>query len=142
MKRDITMIQRNRANRETLWQHSGEAAETKTARGRRISMQCADRSVTLYLYEQAAVLESVSLLSVTMMFRAGHKTRAHADSEIGTVPLEIYTHSLRQDEDALRIAYDVIGAGAACERFELEVRENQHESDRRRAQGGGQPGCR
>ena len=83
MKRDITMIQRNRANRETLWQHSGEAAETKTARGRRISMQCADRSVTLYLYEQAAVLESISSLSVTMMFRAGHKTRAHAGSEIG-----------------------------------------------------------
>ena len=101
-----------------------------------------DHLPSLTIYEQAVVLKSVSQLSVTMMFRAGHKTRAHADSMLGTVPLEIYTHSLRQDEDALRIAYDVIGAGAACERFELEVRENQHESDRRRAQGGGQPGCR
>ena len=129
MKREITMIQRNRANHETLWQHSGEAAETKTARGRRISMQCADRSVTLYLYEQAAVLESVSSLSVTMMFRAGHKTRAHAGSEIGTVPLEIYTHSLEQEDGRVRIVYDVLTMGSACESFELEVRENQHESD-------------
>ena len=129
MKRDITMIQRNRANRETLWQHSGEAAETKTARGRRISMQCADRSVTLYLYEQAAVLESISSLSVTMMFRAGHKTRAHAGSEIGTVPLEIYTHSLEQEDGRVRIVYDVLTMGSACESFELEVRENQHEAD-------------
>ena len=110
MKRDITMIQRNRANRETLWQHSGEAAETKTARGRRISMQCADRSVTLYLYEQAAVLESISSLSVTMT-------------------LEIYTHSLEQEDGRVRIVYDVLTMGSACESFELEVRENQHESD-------------
>lgn len=92
MKRDITMIQRNRANRETLWQHSGEAAETKTARGRRISMQCADRSVTLYLYEQAAVLESISSLSVTMMFRAGHKTRAHAGARSARCRWR-YTHT-------------------------------------------------
>ena len=142
MKQDITLIQRHRESREILWQSSGSAAVETTAKSRIICLRMREHVLSLTIYEQAVVLKSVSQLSVTMMFRAGHKTRAHADSMLGTVPLEIYTHSLRQDEDALRIAYDVIGAGAACERFELEVRENQHESDRRRAQGGGQPGCR
>ena len=142
MKQDITLIQRHRESREILWQCSGSAAVETTAKGRIICLRMREHVLSLTIYEQAVVLKSVSQLSVTMMFRARHKTRAHADSMLGTVPLEIYTHSLRQDKDALRIAYDVIGAGAACERFELEVRENQHESDRRRAQGGGQPGCR
>ncbi|HJC36504.1 MAG TPA: DUF1934 domain-containing protein [Candidatus Merdibacter merdavium] len=142
MKQDITLIQRHRESREILWQSSGSAAVETTAKSRIICLRMREHVLSLTIYEQAVVLKSVSQLSVTMMFRAGHKTRAHADSMLGTVPLEIYTHSLRQDKDALRIAYDVIGAGAACERFELEVRENQHESDRRRAQGGGQPGCR
>ncbi len=107
MKRDITMIQRNRANRrDAVAAQRRSCGNEDCQRQAHQAADAQDRSVTLYLYEQAAVLESISSLSVTMMFRAGRKTVRTREARSARCRWR-YTHSLEQEDGRVRIVYDV-----------------------------------
>lgn len=133
MKKKISMIQKHCESGEILLKYEGEAQFEESGKGTviRFCHRPASADVEIRAYLDAMFLTNRPETKSRLSFREGHETRAHLESEFGTISLQVRTRKYEKTQDRIYLHYAILDNGRVCDTFELKinVKEERDESD-------------
>lgn len=133
MKKKISMIQKHCESGGILLKYEGEAQFEESGKGTviRFCHRPASAAVEIRAYLDAMFLTNQSETKSRLSFREGHETRAHLESEFGTISLQVRTRKYEKTQDRIYLHYAILDNGRVCDTFELKinVKEERDESD-------------